>query len=234
MNMPAAIPSTPAVFQFNSAAIRTFADDQGESWFAAADVCDVLGYMNSRDAVAKHCRSYGVAKRDTIDSMGREQEITVINEPNLYRLIIKSRKPEAEKFEGWVMEVVLPALRKHGRYELESGHEAEPPRIAPDRHQRILASERQRRYRQRKNEGGWHQVTRWARDGDPISTPQSGLRVLIKIDQNGRQTVENIPEDAHIIRLKDLHELIAAQGLRLVADEDLRKLKEAASHLLGA
>jgi hypothetical protein len=166
--------------------------------------------------------------------MGREQEITVINEPNLYRLIIKSRKPEAEKFEGWVMEVVLPALRKHGRYEVEPVHEAEPPQIAPDRHQRILASERQRRYRRRKNEGGWHQMTRWARDGDPISTPQSGLRVLIKIDQNGRQTVENIPEDAHIIRLKDIHELIASQGLRLVADEDLRKLKEAASHLLGA
>lgn len=83
-----------------------------------------------------------MSKRHIIDSMGRDQEITVINEPNLYRLIIKSRKPEAEKFEAWVMEVVLPALRKHGHYEVESGHEAEPPQIAPDRHQRILASER--------------------------------------------------------------------------------------------
>lgn len=233
MNMPAAIPSTPAVFQFHSAAIRTFADDQGEPWFAATDVCKVLGYGNARQTVVDHCREKGVSKRYTLTEGGK-QEITVINEPNLYRLIIKSRKPEAEKFEGWVMEVVLPALRKHGRYEVGLGHEAESPQIAPDRHQRILASERQRRYRQRKNEGGWRQITRWTRDSDPISTPQSGLRVLIKIDQNGRQTVENIPEDAHIIRLKDIHELIASQGLRLVADEDLRKLKEAASHLLGA
>lgn len=108
--------SAPSIFSFESTSVRTFADDHGELWFVAADVCSVLGYRNSRDATEKHCRKDGVAKRDTIDSLGRAQEVSIINEPNLYRLIIKSRKPQAERFERWVMEEVLPTIRKTGQY----------------------------------------------------------------------------------------------------------------------
>ena len=106
----------PSVFQFQSIDIRAFADECGEPWFCAADVCAVLGYANSRDAITKHCREGGVAKRDTPTESGN-QEMTFINEGNLYRLIIKSRKPEALAFEQQVMEVILPAIRKTGRYE---------------------------------------------------------------------------------------------------------------------
>ncbi|MDO4693650.1 MAG: BRO family protein [Eikenella sp.] len=129
------------VFQFNqSANVRTFADEKGEYWFLANDVCAILGYSNSRDAIAKHCRPKGVTKRDTLaecdvtkrytssecgvanrdatSKARKSQEMTYINEPNLYRLIIKSRKPEAEAFEEWVMEEVLPTIRQTGRYEL--------------------------------------------------------------------------------------------------------------------
>lgn len=109
--------SSPSVFSFNQDnTIRVVTDDKGDSWFCAIDVCSVLGYVNTRDAIAKHCREKGVAKRDTL-TPGGAQALIYINEPNLYRLIIKSRKPEAIRFEEWVMEEVLPALRKHGRYE---------------------------------------------------------------------------------------------------------------------
>ena len=107
--------SAPSVFSFESTTVRTFADDHGEPWFLANDVCAVLGYKNPRMSVDRHCRAGGVTKRDTPTDSGI-QEMTWINEGNLYRLIIKSRKPEAERFETWVMEEVLPTIRKTGQY----------------------------------------------------------------------------------------------------------------------
>lgn len=103
-------------FQFDEHSVRTIADDSGEAWFSAKDVCAILGYRNDSDAVKKHCREHGVAKRDLIDNMGRKQEATFINEGNLYRLIVKSRKPEAERFEQLVMDDILPTIRKTGSY----------------------------------------------------------------------------------------------------------------------
>ena len=105
----------PTVFQFDSAMVRTFADDKGEPWFNANDVCAVLGYKNPRMSVERHCREGGVAKRDTPTSSGIQPQ-TFINEGNLYRLIIKSRKPEAARFEAWVCDEVLPTIRKTGSY----------------------------------------------------------------------------------------------------------------------
>lgn len=111
--------SAPSVFSFESTTVRTFADDHGEPWFLANDVCAVLGYKNPRMSVDRHCRAGGVTKRDTPTESGM-QEMTWINEGNLYRLIIKSRKPEAERFETWVMEEVLPTIRKTGQYVAQS------------------------------------------------------------------------------------------------------------------
>ena len=104
-----------SVFSFNSNDVRTFADSNGEPWFLANDICAILGYANPRQAVQKNCKDRGVSKRDTPTESGI-QEMTYINEPNLYRLIIKSRKPEAEAFEAHVMEVILPTIRKTGSY----------------------------------------------------------------------------------------------------------------------
>lgn len=104
-------------FDFNNNTVRTITDEHNEAWFVASDVCNILGYANSRKAINDHCKHKGVTKRYTLTEKG-EQELTYINEPNLYRLIIKSRKPEAEKFEEWVMEEVLPSIRKTGSYEV--------------------------------------------------------------------------------------------------------------------
>lgn len=100
---------------FNSHAVRAVLVD-GSPWFVANDVCSALGYVNSRDAIKKHCRSKGVAKRDT-PTNGGSQALTCIDEGNLYRLAIKSKKPEARKFEDWVCDDVLPTIRKTGKYE---------------------------------------------------------------------------------------------------------------------
>lgn len=107
-------------FRFETKEVRAYSDADGEPWFCAADVCRALGYSNSRKAIADNCRDKGVTSSYTLTSKGR-QSLTFINEGNLYRLIIKSRKEEAQRFESWVCDEVLPAIRKHGRYEDEQG-----------------------------------------------------------------------------------------------------------------
>lgn len=93
--------------------IRT-AEIDGKPYFVGTDVAKALGYNNPRDAVSRHCK--GVAKRDTPTSSGI-QSMSYINEGDLYRLIMKSKLPSAEKFESWVMDEVLPTIRKTGSYQ---------------------------------------------------------------------------------------------------------------------
>lgn len=113
--------TAPSIFKFHSVDVRTATLENGEPLFCAKDVCQVLGYANDSDAVKKHCKIAGVVKRD-LSSGGQMRELSFITEGNLYRLIVKSRKPEAEAFEAWVMDEVLPSIRKTGRYGIE-----EPP-----------------------------------------------------------------------------------------------------------
>ena len=92
------------------------AEENGEPWFCAKDVTNILGYANGKDALAKHCKSNGVAKRDLIDKLNRKQSYSFINENNLYRLIMRSKTEFAERFQDWVCGEVLPSIRKHGAY----------------------------------------------------------------------------------------------------------------------
>jgi prophage antirepressor-like protein len=103
-------------FNFKNNNLRTIFEE-GEIWFVGKDVCDILGYTNVAQALNNNCR--GVSKRYTIpDSLGRPQETRVINEPDMYRLVVKSTLPAAEEFEAWVFEEVLPTIRKTGGYQL--------------------------------------------------------------------------------------------------------------------
>lgn len=83
----------------------------------AKDVCDVLGYANASDAVIRHCKNNGIVKHDSVNSVGKKYQTIFINEPNLMRLVVKSKLPAAEKFEAWVFDEVLPTIRKTGKYE---------------------------------------------------------------------------------------------------------------------
>ena len=90
--------------------VRTAQIDD-KPYFVATDIANALGYTNPRDAVLRHCK--GVVKRDTPTSSGTQQ-MSYINEGDVYRLIMKSKLPSAERFESWVMDEVLPSIRKNG------------------------------------------------------------------------------------------------------------------------
>jgi anti-repressor protein len=101
-------------FFFEGARVRTVTID-GELHFVGIDVCERLGYADPTNAMKQHCR--GVVKRHPIvDALGRVQKARVLSEPDVLRLIVKSHLPEADRFERWVFEEVLPAVRKTGGY----------------------------------------------------------------------------------------------------------------------
>ena len=101
-------------YSFESSNVRIIVED-GEPLFCASDVCKTLGYSNARDAMRVHCAEKGVVKRDTPTS-GGVQAMAYIDERNLYRLIMRSKLPSAEKFQDWVCGEVLPSIRKTGKY----------------------------------------------------------------------------------------------------------------------
>lgn len=94
--------------------IRTITKDN-EPMFCLADVCKALEITHVTD-VKKRMKKDGVGTAEVIDSMGRNQKATFINESNLYKVIFQSRKPSAEKFTDWVTEEVIPSIRKNGGY----------------------------------------------------------------------------------------------------------------------
>lgn len=88
-------------------------NEDGKYLFCASDAATALGYSNPRSALQRHCK--GVVKRNTL-TPGGSQSLSYIPEGDLYRLIVHSKLPSAEKFEHWVFEEVLPCIRKHGGY----------------------------------------------------------------------------------------------------------------------
>lgn len=93
--------------------IRTAVID-GEPWFVAVDVCRALEIVNSRDALTRIDEDEkGVVLTDT---PGGKQEVTTVNEPGLYSLVLGSRKPEAKVFKRWITHEVIPSIRKNGGY----------------------------------------------------------------------------------------------------------------------
>jgi prophage antirepressor-like protein len=97
-----------------------FMNVDGTPYAYASDVAKVLGYQNSREAVKDHC--IRVAKRYVIENSGfgtHSIEINLIPESDIYRLIMRSHLPNAIKFQTWVCEDVLPAIRKDGTYTKE-------------------------------------------------------------------------------------------------------------------
>ena len=96
-------------------AIRVVLKDDGP-WFNAGDICAILDFGNSRQAVDSHVDQDDVQRLDVIDNIGRTQAANHVNEPGLYSLILGSRKPEAKPFKRWVTHEVLPAIARTGIY----------------------------------------------------------------------------------------------------------------------
>jgi prophage antirepressor-like protein len=102
------------VFSYKGSQVRTILKD-GEPWFVAKDVCDILEVDNPRDAVVR----LDPDEKDTVvltDGTPGNPNRVVVNEPGLYSLVLGSRKPEAKAFKRWITHEVLPTIRQTGTY----------------------------------------------------------------------------------------------------------------------
>lgn len=106
-----------ATFNFNSQEVRTATNANNEPYFCLIDVANILELSNSRKTA--QLDENGIIKLQITDRLNRQQEATFINEPNLYRVIFRSNKAEAVKFQNWVFDEVLPSIRKNGSYSIE-------------------------------------------------------------------------------------------------------------------
>lgn len=132
----------PSIFNFNEHGVRIVHDTNGEPLFCLPDVCKALNISRSSDLVQI---SKGFVLNDTpkrsgalnptgvhkirIPTNGGKQELIFIDEPNLYRIIFRSNKPEALSFQNWVFAEVLPTIRKTGSYSARQTAQAEFNRI---------------------------------------------------------------------------------------------------------
>jgi prophage antirepressor-like protein len=122
---------------FNNFKVRILLIDQKE-YFIAKDIAEVLEYRDTDKAIRQHCKNQTALKNifnpDKIAGFNFAKElgnnyknINLIQEPDVWRLIIKSRLPEAEKIERWIFEEVLPSIRKTGKYELSENSKQTQP-----------------------------------------------------------------------------------------------------------
>lgn len=102
-------------FDFKGAALRTLTDEAGEPWFVLKDCMSILDLGNPTETV-KMFDDDEFSTTEVIDSIGRRQQAYIISEPGLYRLVMRSRKPEAKEFQRWVTHEVLPQIRRTGGY----------------------------------------------------------------------------------------------------------------------
>ena len=98
----------------NLGSVRTRLDEHGNPWFCLLDVCNVLGIGNSSDVVNRLFEK-GVDSIDTLTS-GGVQRLVFVDEPNLYKAIMGSRKKEAQDFQNWICYEVIPSIRRTGAY----------------------------------------------------------------------------------------------------------------------
>lgn len=102
-------------FDFKGAALRTLTDENGEPWFVAKDVCDILGIDTNHLGESLDADEMNTLRITEGNTRGNPNK-TIISEPGLYKLIMRSRKPEAKEFQRWVTHEVLPQIRKTGGY----------------------------------------------------------------------------------------------------------------------
>ena len=98
----------------NLGSVRTRLDEHGNPWFCLSDVCDILGITNNRNVVSRLLEK-GVRSMDTLTT-GGAQNLVFVDEPNLYKAIMGSRKQEAQDFQNWICYEVIPMIRRTGAY----------------------------------------------------------------------------------------------------------------------
>ena len=111
-------------FNFDDNFVRVVVDDTNNPLFVARDVATVLGYVRTTDAINQHCK--GAVVYRPISTKGGTQEMRVITEPDVYRLVFGSKLETAERFQDWVFSEVLPQIRRTGAYEVQAPIPTDP------------------------------------------------------------------------------------------------------------
>lgn len=114
-------------FQFEDTSVCVITDEHGEPLFVGKDICEALGYTNPTKAMNDHCR--GLTKRYPLQTPGGMQELRVLTEPDVMRLVVGSTLPAAEAFERLVFEEILPTIRRTGSYGTPSAEVVPPPTV---------------------------------------------------------------------------------------------------------
>ena len=188
--------------------LRTVTRD-GEPWFVAADVCRVLEIGNSRQALTRlNDDEKGVISTDT---PGGKQNMSVVNEPGLYQLVLGSRKPEAKAFARWLTHEVIPALRKDGIYataELMADRERLVEQVGA-----LLAANDRLEKRNDELFGGYHDAVREAERSERILS-----RYRMQEDADGlcdlRTTAGNLCMSEHEFINRCLQRRLLYRGAR--------------------
>ena len=114
---PQSLSPVPAVFSFESHEVRTTIVGE-DVWFVARDIAAVLGYAKPENAIFKHCKyAKTLTSPDLREGLSVPGNTLFIPERDVYRLIMRSTLPAAERFEEWVVSEVIPSIRKHGHYQ---------------------------------------------------------------------------------------------------------------------
>ena len=112
-------------FVFDDHQIRVVRDNDGSPLFVGKDICEALGYADANNAMKLHCK--GVVKRHPLQTAGGVQQMRVLTEGDMYRLMTHSKLESAERFESLVFDEILPTIRKTGKYEAKPSNEPKQP-----------------------------------------------------------------------------------------------------------
>ena len=113
------------VFTYKQHDVRTVTVE-GDIWFVAKDVCDILEIVNHRDAIQSLDDDEKRVSEIATPSNSGYSSVNIISEPGVYALVMKSRKPEAKQFSRWVRHEVLPQIRKTGSYNMRPNANISP------------------------------------------------------------------------------------------------------------
>lgn len=108
------------LFNFKGLEIRSIVVENGDVWFVGKDVANLLQYEDTVSAIRQHCRRakpLNLLHSGLTPDSSLSPKLLMIQEPDVYRLVLRSQKPEAMEFEDWLMSEVLPQLRKTGQYQ---------------------------------------------------------------------------------------------------------------------
>ncbi len=128
-----------STFVFENQEFKALLDEDGNPWFVAYQVGAMLGLTNSRQIVADFDDDEKLVY--TIDTPAQKRSVTMVSEPGLFKMIFKSRKHAAKRFQKWVTSEVLPSLRKNGTYSLKSLSKLEILEMALESEKKLVALE---------------------------------------------------------------------------------------------